>query len=582
VGDQQEDIINGTTVVTDSVGTADITTPSGGGCSGTILHPNWVLTAKHCTSTNGEIDGPPGAQNSMDARLLGGSKKKSVAIFRHPSLDVALVRLSSAPLSASGQKMTNRVYLGNVHSLEHRTLYTQGWGNNAITSCDPAAGTGWGTLRSANINISGVGTPYVIAVPTNGAIQWTADSGSSMYLSVNGFYRPISVLSTAKCTSAPLEVMFTRNVRIDLVRGWAQGIIGSAPTAGTVSGYERSDGTSAVVYPHYQTNRIHELALTSTGWGLYDLHSAANLNVTAASEVTAYVRSDGMDTVVFAGSDGHVRQLYRPAGWQSDDLSGAGVGVMAGHRPAGYVRSDEMNAVVYRGTDNHIHELSLTAGAPAWSNTDLSQAASLPSSPAGDPTGYVRADGTSSVVYRGLNGHVMELALLGTSWFAYDLSNASGATANARLPLSTPRPYTRPDGVSAIVYVNTSHQIEELALINGLWTATNLLATTGTTTNTVTPFVRGDGLAALAYVNSDGKVYEAKLDGNWIVTDMNALGAPAASIPAGGLASINGYVRSDKVTSIVYQTPTHHVIELALVNGVYTPYDLTNTVNGAI
>jgi hypothetical protein len=57
---------------------------------------------------------------------------------------------------------------------------------------------------------------------------------------------------------------------------------------------------------------------------------------------------------------------------------------------------------------------------------DLSTLAGAPEA-SGDPAGYVRSDGTNSVVYRGTNKHIYELYLLAGAWHFADLSTLAGA-----------------------------------------------------------------------------------------------------------------------------------------------------------
>ena len=61
------------------------------------------------------------------------------------------------------------------------------------------------------------------------------------------------------------------------------------------------------------------------------------------------------------------RELYLGAGsWHSADLSGGICAPAASGNPAGYVRSDGTDSVVYRGENNHIYELALRGTWPGW------------------------------------------------------------------------------------------------------------------------------------------------------------------------------------------------------------------------
>jgi hypothetical protein len=88
--------------------------------------------------------------------------------------------------------------------------------------------------------------------------------------------------------------------------------------------------------------------------------------------------------------------------------------------------------VLYQNTaDDHIHELELDPlNGNVWKQTDLSVAATGSSGPPPGasaslrPSGYVRGDGVNAVVYQASNGHIIELALIGTTWVWTDLSAA--------------------------------------------------------------------------------------------------------------------------------------------------------------
>src|SRR5262249_5573931 len=154
-----------------------------------------------------------------------------------------------------------------------------------------------------------------------------------------------------------------------------------------------------------------------------------------AGNPAVYVRSDGVNSVVYRGIDGHIHEIYLPFGaaaWHVGDLSALTGAPAAAGEPAAYVRSDDVNYVVYRGIDGHIHEIYLPFGATAWHVGDLSVLTGAPAA-AGDPTSYIRSDHVNAVVYSGLDDHVHEISLrLGApAWHVGDLSVLTGAPAAA-------------------------------------------------------------------------------------------------------------------------------------------------------
>src|SRR5258708_6397774 len=121
-----------------------------------------------------------------------------VQVVRHPTLDVALVRLNQAPQFASLQPfaVTRRPYNGSNASLVSQQLYTQGWGSNQVYLLNGVCqGGGTSNLRSATLPITQMlsGSRYEIntSLITTGQIIWTGDSGSSLYASTDNLARPI-------------------------------------------------------------------------------------------------------------------------------------------------------------------------------------------------------------------------------------------------------------------------------------------------------------------------------------------------------------------------------------------------------
>jgi hypothetical protein len=89
-------------------------------------------------------------------------------------------------------------------------------------------------------------------------------------------------------------------------------------------------------------------------------------------EPSGYVRSGRVNTVVYRGSDNHIHEFSLPfdgATWTAGDLTAITGAATAAGDPVGYTRSDGINSVVYRGTDNHIHEIYL--GGTRWATGDL-------------------------------------------------------------------------------------------------------------------------------------------------------------------------------------------------------------------
>jgi hypothetical protein len=199
-------------------------------------------------------------------------------------------------------------------------------------------------------------------------------------------------------------------------------LTGAPKADGDPSAYTRSDGIFSVVY-RGQTSRtldghVYELYLDG-GWSVGDL-TALTGAPGATGNPSGYQRSDSVDSVVYRGTNGHIYELYlkrvgREKSWRFGDLTEQTGAPTASGSPVGYVRSDGINSVVYRGYDGHINEIYLSDG--AWNYVDITAAAGAPNA-ASSPDGFEGLEdiGVNRVVYRGSDNNVYELYLYGGEW----------------------------------------------------------------------------------------------------------------------------------------------------------------------
>jgi hypothetical protein len=202
-------------------------------------------------------------------------------------------------------------------------------------------------------------------------------------------------------------------------------------------------------------------------------------------DVIPYVRSDGGQGLVYPGGyPAHVIEIdttfigdpyssYTPVTVATvHDLtseSRATVTVKTG-TPFPYVRSDGLNAIVYIGSDNHIHELTNAPHSSTWYDGDLTAASGDWSRPASWLWAYKRSDNVNAVVFINDIGNLREMSLTpGTpcsathSWCTHPLP-AVAPTATLR-----PSGYVRGDSLNTVIYVSNSNSIHELALLSGVW-----------------------------------------------------------------------------------------------------------------
>jgi hypothetical protein len=305
------------------------------------------------------------------------------------------------------------------------------------------------------------------------------------------------------------------------------------PAKGSPRGYTRADGLDVIVYraPSSAATEVSGPAPGAFGNMTWNSGSAT---AGADSDVRGYQRSDHFSAVVFRGVDNLVHELsfaLQGSGWVDGTLSGS---TLAQGAPFPYVRSDtfnnvKINAVVFRGADDHLHELALTSG---WQQADLTAISGLHSLLAGDPMAYVRSDGRNTVVYHAADGHIHEMALVpGNSppWVDSDLFGASGETVAAA---GDPWGYVRADGNNAIVYRGTDSMVHEILFTpsgNPQWTHLTLPGVSAA--GNPSGYVRADNLSAVVYrAAADGSIHELVRNPNWADGSLNiASGVPVVS-----------------------------------------------------
>jgi hypothetical protein len=120
--------------------------------------------------------------------------------------------------------------------------------------------------------------------------------------------------------------------------------------------------------------------------------------------------------------------------------------------PMGYLDANGTARVVFRGVDNHIYEMGLT---DAWHPFDMAGVTGVDA--AGDPMGYVDANGTARVIYRGVDSHIWEMALTANGWEPFDMMGVTGVDA-----AGDPMGYVGGGAAARVVYRGVDNHIHEI------------------------------------------------------------------------------------------------------------------------
>jgi hypothetical protein len=305
----------------------------------------------------------------------------------------------------------------------------------------------------------------------------------------------------------------------------AEDASGSAPqpsSGALLTAYRRADGSSSILYR--SGDQLVELNRGSSyfdTWHAYTFPLAPN--TTPVGDPATYVRADGLSAVLYRTSTGHiieVSETMSPTWWSTRDLTAAtGVPVLAASDPTAYVRSDGVSSVLYRSSDDQIFELYMSPD-HYWDWGEPSVLAGAPAA-AGKPAGYTHHDETNAIVYATTAGRVEELWLDGDGWHAGDITGG-GASA-----FDNPVPYVRTDAIEAVDYFTWDYthggQVWEIANA-GSWIAYDLnnYVPAGYVHTEPAPFVSHDGWDTIAYGTSynHANTLTHEPNVNWRTTDL--------------------------------------------------------------
>jgi hypothetical protein len=367
--------------------------------------------------------------------------------------------------------------------------------------------------------------------------------------------------------------------------------IASAPPCATANGQRpvgcvRPDGTSAVLFVG-EDGHVHQLHLRAGTWVHTDLSLMTNAPVAepgglSDSWASVCVRPDNVFSIAYRGRDNHIHalQIQDDRGSHVDLSVSSGVSSRAVGPPTHFVRGDGVATIVYAeegGTSgDHVAQLHLSG--ENWVHSNLSELTQTQSPLVIAPAGYVKSDHVTAVVFTdiepGLQTRgIIEMALpQNGNWTSKNLFSSSST------PLPDPRRwlmgFIRADGAPAVLYAGFDRGVHELAFVGDRWVGSALsqLANAPKMKDILLEgpvgYVRGDGTTAVVYSGSDDHIHELTAVGHtWTHSDLFSL-APATGTLADGTPTASypfAYVRSDRVSSILWIAPDKQIHELALL-----------------
>jgi hypothetical protein len=261
---EESAIINGSSVASGTATTQGVVIVGhlGYNCTGTVMRNDFVLTARHCITTDHTVTGPAdlNAINYgifMDSTVAPVSEVIDITGNRYDLAIIVATPWLKPGSSGHAYGWSRATLPGPDTAIYGTTLTCYGYGDNTYTG-------GGGTLRSESIFYpvgEGVNSPWVEFWPNGyGQIQWKGDSGSTCFTSSGQ-----ATVVTSNCTTDGSTVQNCEAV-------------GSSEVTTAVSVFLVNFNPSGYTYTASSSNSVFDSMLISNSiWGS---DSAAGVAVT--------------------------------------------------------------------------------------------------------------------------------------------------------------------------------------------------------------------------------------------------------------------------------------------------------------
>ncbi|GCD20318.1 hypothetical protein CTKZ_18800 [Cellulomonas algicola] len=426
-------------------------------CSGALVAPAWVVTAKSCFTTGGVavVQGAPKVSTKATVGRvdLTGTAGRVVTVdllVPHADRDVVLARLSTPVTDVTPVK------IASAAPVVGQELTVTGYGRTA-TQLVPD------TAHAATYTVAAVATGTVaLRAQGAGATICKGDAGGPTLRATTGGVELVAIHHTAYqggCLGATTTRQDATDTRLDVLRTWITGITDPAPVVWHVKHVYTVNG-----------GQVWEAA-SDNGW------RSLNSAITTSGPVA--VLAVGGVKYVYTVNGGRVYEAASNNGWKNLDT---------GITTSGALAVIAMNGVKYVYTVNggQVWEAASNNG---WRNLNSGISTSGPLA--------VMATGGVKYVYTVNGGQVWEAA-----------SNNGWRSASSGIPTSGALAVTAMNGVK-YVYTVIGGQVHEAASNNG-WKVQN---STVTTSGPVAAMAF-DGVKYVYTVNG-GQVWEAASNNGW-------------------------------------------------------------------